>query len=158
MGTERVERFIKENNIEAELRVLGQESTKNSELAAKAVGCTIAEIAKSIAFYYEKGGGKYAVIVVLSGDKKVDEEKLMNFLGAREVERMSPDDVKNETGYAIGGVPPFPHSEKIKVVIDKSLFRFRRVWAAAGAPNAVMKISPEMLANKLRLRICDVSK
>jgi len=158
MGIREVEEYIKNNKIEAEMKVLGPESTRTSALAASALGCTVAEIAKSIVFFYIKDGKKFPVVVVLSGDKRVDEEKLKAFLKADDVERMDAEEVRKEIGYAIGGVPPFPHNEGVRIIIDKSLFKFRRVWGAAGAPNAVMHISPEMLANKMHFEIADVSK
>lgn len=157
MNTKDVEEFIKKNQIDAELKILAPESTRTSELAAKAVGCSVAEIAKSIVFYYFKDSLKNAAIVVLSGDKKVNEEKLIDFLQADDVRKMSAEEVKEETGYTIGGVPPFPHRAGVRILIDKSLFRFRRVWSAAGSANAVMKLSPEMLINKLHMEPCYVS-
>ncbi|MGC8710654.1 MAG: YbaK/EbsC family protein [Candidatus Micrarchaeia archaeon] len=158
MGVEEVEAFIKSNSIDAEVKVLEPESTRTSALAAEALKCTVAEIAKSIVFFYTKKSEMLPVVVVLSGDKMVDEKKLTIFLGAEDIERMNAEEVKRETGYAIGGVPPFPHKKNVRILIDKSLFRFRRVWGAAGAPNAVMHISPEILANKLHIEITDVSK
>ncbi|MGB9732631.1 MAG: YbaK/EbsC family protein [Candidatus Micrarchaeia archaeon] len=157
MNTNDVEDFVRVNGLEAEFKILEPESTRTSELAARAVGCSIAEIAKSIAFYYTKKGAKYATVVVLSGDRRVDEDKLAEFLEADDVKRMSPEEVRKEIGYTIGGVPPFPHKENVKILADKSLFRFRRVWSAAGAPNAVMKISPAMLVSILHIELCDVS-
>ncbi|MDG6898253.1 MAG: YbaK/EbsC family protein [Nitrososphaerota archaeon] len=111
-----------------------QVSTKSSALAAEALGCSIAEIAKSVVF---SAGG--AIVVIVSGDKKVDPRRL-SALVASPAEMATPEEVRQMTGYPIGGVPPFPHHEGVRVLLDSSLFRFRRVWAAGGAPNAVFGI------------------
>jgi prolyl-tRNA editing enzyme YbaK/EbsC (Cys-tRNA(Pro) deacylase) len=104
-------------------------------MAADALGCSVAQIAKSIAFI---DGG--AVIVVISGDKRVDPKKLSALLGEK-VRIADADAVRRGTGYVIGGVPPFPHDEGVRVLLDSSLSRFDEVWTAAGTPNSVMKIS-----------------
>lgn len=114
-------------------------STKNSALAADVLGCTVGEIAKSVVFL-----GKGAVVVVISGDRRVDAGKLASLIGAP-VRIATPDEVREMTGYPIGGVPPFPHTGGVVVLPDLSLTRFSHVWAAAGAPNAVFRISPSDL-------------
>ncbi len=140
MGSrERVSDFLSKSGAEFELREFG-ESTKNSELAAKALGCTVAEIAKSVVFV----GAKTAVVVI-SGDRRVDWAKLARATG-EEMRIARPDEVRERTGFPIGGVPPFPHTEGVVVLADLSLTRFGRVWAAAGAPNSVFRIgTPELL-------------
>jgi len=110
------------------------ESTKNSELAAQALGCSVAEIAKSVVFV-----GAATVVVIISGDKRVDAEKLSAVCGGS-VRVAKPDEVRERTGYPIGGVPPFPHSEGVSVLPDSSVTRFEHVWAAGGTPNAVFRI------------------
>ena len=117
-------------------------STKNSALAAEALGCSVAEIAKSVVF---NAGG--SVVVVLSGDKRVDTKKLSALVGGR-VAVATPEEVRAMTGYPIGGVPPFPHLDGVRVFCDSSLLRFANVWAAGGAPNVVFKVSArELVAN-----------
>jgi prolyl-tRNA editing enzyme YbaK/EbsC (Cys-tRNA(Pro) deacylase) len=110
------------------------ESTRNSELAAQALGCTVPEIAKSVVFV-----GKSTAVVVISGDKRVDAAKLSKLIG-EEVRVARPDEVRERTGFPIGGVPPFPHVEGVEVYPDASLARFQHVWAAGGTPNAVFRI------------------
>ena len=142
MGSrERVAEFLSESGARHEIREFTQ-STKNSALAAQALGCTVAEIAKSVVFV----GVKTAVVIV-SGDKKVDTSKLGRILTGQ-VRTAKPDEVRERTGFPIGGVPPFPHTAGVEVLPDASLTRFREVWAAAGAPNAVFKIK---VADLLRL-------
>jgi prolyl-tRNA editing enzyme YbaK/EbsC (Cys-tRNA(Pro) deacylase) len=117
-------------------------STKNSTLAARALGCSVAEIAKSVVF---NAGG--AVVVVISGDKRVDTRRLSEQVGGR-VSVATPEEVRSMTGYPIGGVPPFPHVKGVRVLCDESLLRFEQVWAAGGAPNIVFRISPHELVKK----------
>jgi prolyl-tRNA editing enzyme YbaK/EbsC (Cys-tRNA(Pro) deacylase) len=131
---ERVAEYLTRSGVRYEVREF-DESTKNSPLAAQALGCTVAEIAKSVVFV----GGQTAVVVA-SGDKRVSVPKLSKVISGARMAR--PDEVREKTGYPIGGVPPFPHREGVVVLPDVSLTRFRSVWAAAGAPNAVFRIDP----------------
>lgn len=142
MGSrERVAEFLSKSGADFEFREFGK-STRNSVLAAEALGCTVAEIAKSVVFV-----GDNAVVVVISGDKKVDSSKLAATLGET-LRIASPDEVREKTGFPIGGVPPFPHDKGVEVLPDSSLTRFRAVWAAGGTPNAVFRIG---VADLLRL-------
>ena len=124
--------------MDAEFREFGT-STRSSALAAQALGCSVAEIAKSVVFK-----GRKAVVVVISGDKRVDSARLSDLEGVP-VAFATPDEVREMTGYPIGGVPPFPHSEGVSVLVDSSLLRFGRVWAAGGAPNTVFSVRTEDL-------------
>jgi prolyl-tRNA editing enzyme YbaK/EbsC (Cys-tRNA(Pro) deacylase) len=133
--SKRVSAFLEERGIEARVVTL-DDSTRTSQLAADALGCTVAEIAKSIVFK----AGEQAVVVVISGDRRVDAKKVAGHLGVK-VENADADNVKSLTGYVIGGVPPFPHDPVVKVLLDQSLTRFKRVWAAAGTPNSVMNLT-----------------
>ena len=139
--TRRVREYASKKGLEAEIRILSPDATWTSALTAQALGCTVAEIAKSICFVDENT--KTGIVVVLSGEKRVDVSKLSR-LNHTSLRKMNADEVKSITGYSIGGVPPFPH-DSARVLIDQSLFRFEHVWAAAGASNAVMKIKPMIL-------------
>lgn len=140
MGSkERVLEYLSRSGARYEAREFG-ESTKSSPLAAQALGCTVAEIAKSVVFV----GGTTAVVII-SGDRRVDPEKLARIVG-EELRMASPDQVRERTGFPIGGVPPFPHAKGIAVLPDASLTRFREVWAAGGTPNSVFRIAvPDLL-------------
>jgi len=138
-GSKRVSAYLEERGIQARVVIL-DESTRTSQLAADALGCTVAEIAKSIAFK----AGEQAVVVVISGDRRVDAKKVSAHIGVK-VGNADADTVKELTGYAIGGVPPFPHDPAVKVLLDWSLTRFEKVWAAAGTPNSVMNLAVEQL-------------
>jgi len=150
-GSEKVKQFLKEKGIPIELVEL-KESTRTSQMAAEALKCDIAQIAKSIVFTNEA-----AIVIVISGDKKVDEKKLSKILGHK-VSIANADEVKRLTGYAIGGVPPFPHNDNVKVMLDSSLKRFNDVWTAAGTPNSVFKINIEDLKRTIGSDFIDLSK
>ncbi|HKT22125.1 MAG TPA: YbaK/EbsC family protein [Nitrososphaerales archaeon] len=133
MGSrERVAEYLAGAGVGYEIREFG-ESTKSSALAAQVLGCTVAEIAKSVVFV-----GSGTAVVVASGDRRVSVPKLSAVMGR--VRIANAEEVREMTGFPIGGVPPFPHGEGVSVLPDVSLTRFRSVWAAAGAPNAVFRM------------------
>jgi prolyl-tRNA editing enzyme YbaK/EbsC (Cys-tRNA(Pro) deacylase) len=136
---ERVSEYLSRSGVRFELREF-DESTKNSALAALALGCSVAEIAKSVVFVGEK-----TAVVIISGDKRVDGGKLAKVTGT-ELRIAKPEEVRDRTGFPIGGVPPFPHGERVTVLADSSITRFGHVWAAAGTPNSVFGIeTPDLL-------------
>ena len=129
-------------------------STRTSEDAAAAIGCTVAEIAKSLIFRAADGR---PVLVIASGTNRVDERKVRALLGQK-IERADADFVRDATGYAIGGVPPVAHATAPIVLIDSDLERFPHVWAAAGTPNAVFRIAPADLIRLSDGRVADVAR
>jgi prolyl-tRNA editing enzyme YbaK/EbsC (Cys-tRNA(Pro) deacylase) len=149
--SKRVREFLTEAGLVAQVVTL-DDSTRTSQMAADALGCSVAKIAKSIVF---TDGG--AVVVVISGDKRVDPKKLSAFLGEK-VKIAGADAVRKETGYVIGGVPPFPHDEGVRVLLDSSLGRFDEVWTAAGTPNSVMKIQVSILQGIVSGDFVEVAK
>jgi prolyl-tRNA editing enzyme YbaK/EbsC (Cys-tRNA(Pro) deacylase) len=120
-------------------------STRTAAEAATAIGCTIAEIAKSLVFRAEPSGR--AVLVIASGVNRVDEAKVAGLVGET-IARADADFVRAKTGFSIGGVPPVGHVEPPLTLIDESLGAFETIWAAAGTPNAVFRLTP---ADLLRL-------
>jgi prolyl-tRNA editing enzyme YbaK/EbsC (Cys-tRNA(Pro) deacylase) len=139
----------------SEFQVLEFEaSTRTSQDAAAAIGCTVAEIAKSLIFKSSEGR---AVLVIASGVNRVDEKKVRALLGCK-IERADADFVREATGFAIGGVPPIGHATPSVVLIDRDLERFAAVWAAAGTPNAVFKITPSDLVRLTQGQIADIAK
>lgn len=114
-------------------------STKTSQEAAAAVGCEVAQIAKSMIF--RAAASDRSVLVVASGANRVDEKKLAALLGDK-IERASAEFVRAKTGFAIGGVPPVGHVEPPVVLIDEDLLALPVLWAAAGTPNAVFRLTP----------------
>jgi prolyl-tRNA editing enzyme YbaK/EbsC (Cys-tRNA(Pro) deacylase) len=113
--------------------------TRTAAEAAAAIGCEVAEIAKSLIFRAEPSGR--AVLVIASGANRVDERKVGALVGEKIV-RADADFVRDKTGFAIGGVPPLGHAEPLLTLIDESLGAFAEIWAAAGAPNAVFRLTP----------------
>ncbi len=120
-------------------------STRTAAEAAAAIGCSVAEIAKSLVFRTERSSR--AVLAIVSGVSRVDERKLGEIVGERLV-RADADFVREKTGFAIGGIPPLGHAEPLLTVIDAALDSFETIWAAAGTPNAVFPVTP---ADLLRL-------
>jgi len=118
------------------------DTTRSAAEAAAAIGCQVAQIAKSLVFK-TKTTGK-ALLVVASGINRVDEKKLAGHLG-EPIERADADFVRAKTGFSIGGVPPIGHSEKLESFIDEDLLQYGEIWAAAGTPNAVFQLAPPEL-------------
>jgi prolyl-tRNA editing enzyme YbaK/EbsC (Cys-tRNA(Pro) deacylase) len=113
-------------------------STRTAEDAAGAIGCTVAQIAKSLVFRAESGR---SVLLIASGVNRVDEKKAAAVIGER-IGRADADFVRQATGFAIGGVPPVGHATAPIVLIDQGLMQFDEIWAAAGTPNAVFRLKP----------------
>ena len=116
--------------------------TRTCAEAAATIGCSAAEIAKSVVFR-GKGSGQ-AVVVVASGDNRVCETKVAQLVGEK-LGRADADFVRQSTGYAIGGVAPVGHPHPLKLLLDADLQRFATVWAAAGTPYSVFPLSPAQL-------------
>lgn len=130
-------------------------STHTSQQAADAIGCHVAQIAKSIVFRAAQSGR--AVLIVASGASKVDEKKVRALLGEK-IERASPEFVKERTGYSVGGVPPLAHDHPCTVFIDRGLQRHPTIWAAGGTANAVFEIGFAELVQRSGGTIADVTK
>ena len=118
------------------------ETARSAAEAAAAVGCTVGQIAKSLVFKGRQSGR--AVLVIASGANRVDLARVQALLG-EPLDRADPDFVREETGFAIGGIPPAGHAKAITTVIDEDLLEHERIWAAAGHPNAVFPLTPEEL-------------
>ena len=112
-------------------------STRTAAEAAAAIGCSVAQIAKSIVF--RTAHGKAPVLVIASGANRVDEARVAALLG-EPIEKADAAFVREKTGYAIGGIPPLGHAEPIRTIIDEDLLALGDVWAAAGTPNAVFRL------------------
>jgi prolyl-tRNA editing enzyme YbaK/EbsC (Cys-tRNA(Pro) deacylase) len=141
--------------VKAELEALGhphvprwlEVPARTSQEAADALGVTIGQIAKSVVFRRTGGGeatADSAVLVVTSGDKRVDEKRVAALVCevGHKLARADAEFVKARTGFSIGGVAPLAHSEPPAVLIDRELFRFDVIWAAAGHPNGVFELAP----------------
>ena len=130
----RAEKSIKEYNNEMSVIVLDS-SAKTANEAASSLGCEVGAIVKSLLFKTENT----FTLFLVSGDKKASLNKIKKTLNIKDTSMASPDDVKNITGYTIGGVSPVGHLNKIEIFIDHSLARFENLYAAAGHPNCVFK-------------------
>ena len=130
----RAEKSIKEYNSEMSVIVLDS-SAKTAIEAASSLGCEVGAIVKSLLFKTENN----FTLFLVSGDKKASLNKIKKTLNIKDASMASPDDVKNITGYTIGGVSPVGHLNKIEILIDHSLARFENLYAAAGHPNCVFK-------------------
>lgn len=132
-----------------------EESTKTAADAAAAIGCSIAQIAKSIIFRAEASGR--AVLVIASGVNRVDEKKVTALLEEK-IGRADADFVRASTGFAIGGVPPVGHSQPPVVFIDRDLKALGTLWAAGGTPNTVFELSWDDLVSLTKGQVADVAK
>ena len=132
----RAEKILKDFNPNLDVIILEQ-TARTANDAATALGCKVGAIVKSLLF---KTGDKFCLCLV-SGDKRCSLNKLKKKLNENDVSMANPEEVKQVTGYTIGGVSPIGHLVNIKIYMDKNLERFSKVFAAAGHPNAVFGIS-----------------
>ena len=137
----RTSQLLRDAGIETQV-VEFEQSTRTSAEAAAAIGCSVAEIAKSIVFRGKESG--QAIVVVASGDNRVSEEKVAKKVG-EPLARADGEFVRSATGYAIGGVAPLGYSQPVKLLLDEDLRRFDTVWAAGGTPFAVFPLRPDQL-------------
>jgi Cys-tRNA(Pro) deacylase len=130
-----------------ELEVLTfDESTHTAEEAARAVGAELGQIVKSLVFVLDPDDGDLEpVLCLVSGPNRVDLARLAAVLGRSDVRRASAREANDLTGFVIGGIPPFGHPRRVRVVMDPDLGRFETVWAAAGLPTAVFPVAPAVL-------------
>lgn len=118
-------------------------STRTAPEAAQAVGCQVSQIVKSLIFRTQTS--RRPVLVLVSGSNRVDERKLATLIG-EPIVKAEADFVREQSGFAIGGVPPLGHPRPLPTYIDEDLLQYEEVWAAAGTPNAVFKLDPRELA------------
>ena len=152
-SVDRVREHLKHCGLTIEVMELA-ESTRTATLAAEAVGSPLGAIVKSLVFLAD---GK-PVLVLVAGDKRADHKKLEAILKARRVMIADADQVREATGFAIGGVPPVAHKTKLPTFIDRNLGRFETLYAAAGSPRAVFPISYEKLVEITEGQLADVTE
>ncbi|GAA2221172.1 YbaK/EbsC family protein [Streptomyces amakusaensis] len=128
------------------------DATRTAAEAAAAIGCDVSEIVKSLIFAVDGD----PVLVLLDGSSRVDLERVREELGADAVKRANADLVRKTTGYAIGGVPPFGHLTRTRVLADRALLDHPVVWAAAGTPHTVFPLDPKTLIEHAGGRLVDV--
>jgi len=132
----RAERFLKDFDKSLEVIIL-ENSARTAQDAAKALDCNVGAIVKSLLF---RTGDDF-ILCLVAGDKRCSLNKLKKLKDKKDILMASPEEVKTQTGYTIGGVSPIGHINNIEIIIDKSLKRFNQLFAAAGHPNCLFKIN-----------------
>lgn len=130
-------------------------TTRTARDAANAVGCEVGQIVKSLVFRGATSGR--TVLVLASGANRVNEDTLAALLG-EPAAKADPDFVRAETGFAIGGVPPVGHPQPLTTLLDAALLRYDAVWAAAGTPHAVFRITPDELLRATGARVAELAQ
>ena len=132
----RAEKFLKNFDQSLEVIIL-ENSARTAQDAATALVCDVGAIVKSLLFKTDDG----FILCLIAGDKRCSLNKLKQIKNKKDISMASPEEVKTQTGYTIGGVSPVGHLEDIEIIIDNSLERFNKLFAAAGHPNCVFKIN-----------------
>ena len=132
----RAEKFLKDFDQSLDVIIL-ENSARTAQDAAMALSCDVGAIVKSLLFKTEDS----FTLCLVAGDKRCSLNKLKKITDKKDVSMATPEDVKVQTGYTIGGVSPIGHLKKIEIIIDNSLERFNELFAAAGHPNCVFKIN-----------------
>ena len=130
----RAQKFLKDFDQSLEVLIL-ENSARTAQDAATALECKVGAIVKSLLFKAENT----FILCLVAGDKRCSLNKLKKMIDKKNVSMASPEEVKTQTGYTIGGVSPVGHLEEIEIIIDNSLERFNELFAAAGHPNCVFK-------------------
>ena len=136
----RVEKTLKEFDLKETVTILNS-SARTAVEAASSLGCEVGAIIKSLLFKTESS----FTLILVAGDKKASLNKIKKSLNIKDVSLASADEVKDITGYTIGGVSPIGHLTKVSILIDNNLARFEDIFAAAGHPNCIFKINFEQL-------------
>jgi prolyl-tRNA editing enzyme YbaK/EbsC (Cys-tRNA(Pro) deacylase) len=139
-GPERVQAALHECGVAVQVVRLS-DSTRTAPEAARAVGCEVGAIAKSLLFLAD---GE-PLLVICGGDRRVDTAKVAALAGAQSVKMATAEEVRRITGYAIGGVPPLGHATPLRKLMDRRMLRWPLIYAAAGAHDALFPIEPGLL-------------
>ncbi|RZJ15110.1 MAG: YbaK/EbsC family protein [Haliea sp.] len=153
-GVQRVARVLLEHGHPHAPQML-DDAARTAQQAADALGVAVGQIAKSIIF--RRKSDDAAVLVITSGDRRVDEKKVAALVGQGQgLGRADAEFVKARTGYSIGGVSPVAHAQAPVTLIDRELFRFEEIWAAAGHPHGVFRLRPQDLERLTGAPVADV--
>jgi prolyl-tRNA editing enzyme YbaK/EbsC (Cys-tRNA(Pro) deacylase) len=147
-----VERFLRESEglgVSLQVREF-PEGTRTAEDAARAIGCAVGQIVKSLVFV----AGTEPFLALTSGPNRADVARLTHLIG-QPVRRADPEEARSATGYSIGGTPPFGHPRPLRVLLDRDLLAHEEVWAAAGTPSSVFPIAPGDLVRAARAEPAD---
>ena len=140
-GSQKVQEYLRSVGVDAQVREMPA-TTRTAKEAAQAIGCSVAQIAKSIVFRTAQSGRP--VLVIASGANRVSEQRMSDLIG-EQIEKATPEFVRESTGFGIGGVPPVGHCNPVETWIDRDLLQFDIIWAAAGTPFSVFSIRPNQL-------------
>ena len=139
-SVQRVNKVLKDFDSNLKIEILDS-SARTAIDAANSLNCEVGAIVKSLLL---RANDQY-VLCLVSGDKRCSLNKIKKILNKKDVSMASADQVKSQTGFSIGGVSPVAHLEKVKILIDLSLSRYKNVYAAAGHPNSIFKITYQQL-------------
>ncbi len=140
-SAQKVQQALQAHNLSCEV-VQMTDTTRSASDAARAVGCQVGQIVKSLIF--EGQQSHQPILVAASGANRVNEGAIEQSV-SEPIKMAKPDYVRQMTGFAIGGVPPVGHDRPLKIFIDKDLLQYDEIWAAAGTPHAVFKLTPDDL-------------
>ena len=149
----RAEKALKEFDDNLYIECL-EKTARTANDAATALSCKVGAIVKSLLFRTQSS----FFLCLVSGDKKCSLNKLKKILGEKDISMANADQVKEITGYTIGGVSPIGHINKINILIDKNLDRFDKIFAAAGHPNCIFKINFEQLVKLTNGKIEEITE
>jgi Cys-tRNA(Pro) deacylase len=152
-SVDRVQEYFRTKGLDTRVVQLDK-STRTAQMAADAIGTELGSIVKSLVFIADDA----TVLALVAGDKRADLTKLSQALKATHVRIASADEVREKTGYAIGGVPPVAHREAMPTLIDGSLGRFKTVYAAAGSPRAIFPIEFNTLMQVTQGQLVDITE
>lgn len=150
-SVDRVREYFAQHGVDIDVKDLPS-STRTAPLAADAVGAALGSIVKSLVFIADG----QPVLALVAGDRRADPAKIARHVGAQTAQIANADQVRAATSYAIGGVPPAGHLQPLETLLDETLFRFERVWAAAGTPNTVFEIEMHTLLQLTQGRVVDI--
>ena len=140
-ANERVAHYLHQVGITFEIRILS-DAVRTARLAAEALGCEVGQIANSLIF--RDANNNQAVLIMCAGDRRVDVQKV-KAQTAIDLGKADAEFVRQQTGFAIGGVPPVAHANPLRCLLDASLRRHGEIWAAAGTPESVFCMTPDEL-------------
>ena len=152
-STDRVQEYLTQHDVDSKVIELDK-STRTAQMAADAIGTELGSIVKSLIFVADDR----IVLALVAGDRRADLTKLGQILAANKVRIAKADEVREQTGYAIGGVPPVGHRDPLPTVIDQSLGRFETVYAAAGSPQAIFPVRYDKLCELTQGNVTDITE
>ena len=153
-SAQKVQQALAGFGLDCRVKELG-ETTRTAVDAALAVGCDVGQIVKSLVFRGKTSGA--GIFVVASGANRVN-EKLLAALVGEKIDKADADFAREQTGFAIGGIPPVGHAVQLQTFIDEDLLQYQELWAAAGTPNALFSLTPEQLCLMTSGKVASLKK